>query len=326
MTVIIDDALMLDTELSLTLGKRTMNHPEPGQVLLRLEWAGVCGSDLHVLRTGDWVSAWPATLGHEVVGVVEECPGNELAVGSRVVLDSRMPCGTCEGCRRAKNLCERMRWLGEGMPGGFQRRAVFAVDQVVMCPEELEPALAVLGEPLAVAMHAVTRAGVLPDRVLILGYGPVGALVHAEIIRRNPDALVSVIEPLASRTLMARAAGAEVMVETTDMTWPLVVDAAGHSSSLSEGVHLLETGGVLLLVGLAHHPATIVPQDLTERSLTVIGSNGFVDELPQALRMLTSRPDSYRWLITDSISLEEAPRRLSVMSQVPVAGKLVIAL
>ncbi len=67
-------ALLLDRELTLRTGPRELPEPKPGEVLVRVEWAGVCGSDLHVLRTGDWVSYWPATLGHEVAGTVEHCP------------------------------------------------------------------------------------------------------------------------------------------------------------------------------------------------------------------------------------------------------------
>lgn len=326
MTTSTHEALLLDQELVLQLGTRQEQEPIPGQVLLRLEWAGVCGSDLHVLRTGDWVSDWPATLGHEVVGVVEKCPGGELEIGTRVVVDSRMPCGQCTGCAKAKNLCENMRWIGEGMPGGFQRRATFEVAQVIECPSSLEPALAVLAEPLAVSIHAVSRLGHVPDRVLILGYGPVGALVHTELSRINPSVQVTVSEPNSSRKLMAKAAGACVADFADGDTWPAVVDASGHASSLPEGLGHLESGGTLLLVGLAHQDVAISPQSLTERSLSVIGSNGFDDELPQAILHLSSTPDSYRWLVTDSITLDEAPARLSSLNERPVAGKLVIAL
>ena len=326
MSALTETALLLNEQLVLTLGARTVPDPRPGQARVRLEWAGVCGSDLHVLRTGDWVSQWPATLGHEIVGVVEECPGGELAAGTRVVVDSRMPCGDCRGCARSPHLCDSLRWVGEGMPGGFQRRAVFNIGQVVPCPAALESALAVLAEPLAVAMHAVTRAGAIPDRALIMGYGPVGALVHAELSRRRPDIEVTVAEPLAIRQQMAQAASADLLDVGDDQRWPLVVDAAGYRTSLPDAIERAEKGATILLVGLAHHEVGVVPQVITEHSLTIVGSNGFADELPQAIDALVRDPATFRWLITDSILLEEAVPRLAELLEIPAAGKVVVAL
>ena len=112
------DALMLDQQLNVVLGMRELPAPQPGQALIRVAWAGVCGSDLHVLKTGAWVAYWPATLGHEVAGVVQECPGDEFAPGTTVVVDSRLPCAKCAGCQTAPSLCERMQWLGEAIPAG----------------------------------------------------------------------------------------------------------------------------------------------------------------------------------------------------------------
>jgi D-arabinose 1-dehydrogenase-like Zn-dependent alcohol dehydrogenase len=83
---VITAALLLDEQLALCLGTRQLPPPLTGEALVRVLWAGVCGSDLHVLRTGEWVNYWPATLGHEVVGVVQECTGAEVAPGTVVVV------------------------------------------------------------------------------------------------------------------------------------------------------------------------------------------------------------------------------------------------
>jgi threonine dehydrogenase-like Zn-dependent dehydrogenase len=202
-------ALLLDRDLSLRLGERELPAPGPAELLVRVEWAGVCGSDLHVLRTGDWVTSWPATLGHEVTGVVEASPGGEPPAGTRVVIDSRVPCGTCPGCAAGPQLCEHLGWFGEACPGGFASHVLVPAGRVAACPDDLEPAVAVLAEPLAVAMHAVSRVSEPPGRAVILGYGPIGALVHLELTRRWPQTAVSVVEPVAVRRQLAEAFGAE---------------------------------------------------------------------------------------------------------------------
>lgn len=322
------EALLVDKTLSIRLGRRELEPPRAGEALLAMEWAGVCGSDLHVLRTGAWVTQWPATLGHEAVGRVVACPGQEFDEGALVVLDSRVPCGSCPGCRRAANQCESLRWVGEAFPGGFQRHAVLPVSQLVPCPEGMESAIAVLAEPLAVAIHAVNRAGDLSQRILILGYGPVGALVHTEISLRRPDAHVFVIEPLIERAQLASAAGAHVLGEApvTPSSWPLVFDAAGYAGALADAIGFSANGGTVVLVAVGHSDVVVTPQEITERALTISGSNGFDDELPLAIDRLHANPDRYRWLITESILLEEAPARLGTLSSSPSVGKVVIRL
>lgn len=256
------DALMLAEDLSLTVGSRDHADPVPGEALVRVEWAGVCGSDLHVLSSGAWVTEWPATLGHEVVGIVP-------------------------------------------------------------CPEHVEPELAVLAEPLAVAMHAVGKIAEVPDHCLLLGYGPIGALCHLELTRRRPDVRVTVREPMPARRRLADALGAEPD-PGADGAWPLVVDAAGYGGSLLDGVRLTRNGGRLLLVALNDREVPISSTVLVEKSLTVIGAHGFDRELPQALDLLAAEPARYRPLITDAVLLEEAPARLRSLAERPVAGKLVI--
>ena len=101
-----------------------------------------------------------------------------------------------------------MSWLGEARAGGLRPPSGGPGDSLVTCPPDLEPAIAVLAEPLAVAMHAVSRLTRRPDDALVLGYGPIGALVHLELVRRWPDLAVSISEPAADRRRLGLALGA----------------------------------------------------------------------------------------------------------------------
>ena len=317
-------ALFLAEDLTLTLGQREVEAATSGQAQIRIEFAGVCGSDLHVLRTGDWVSTWPAVLGHEIIGVVTECPGGELGIGTRVVVDSRVPCDQCEGCESAANLCENLAWVGEIVPGGYETHAVFPVTSLHPCPPELEPGIGVLAEPLAVAMHGVLRIHEPADMALILGYGPIGALVHAEIQRLWPECEVSVREPLAQRQSLAESFGADTHPQQG--RWPLVIDAAGYPTSLADAVDLTVHGGSVLAIAIPHGPVTLDAQGLVERSIALIGSVGFCDELPEAISVLADNPERYRALVTEAVLLEEAAERLTTMNTNPAAGKVVIRL
>jgi threonine dehydrogenase-like Zn-dependent dehydrogenase len=335
-------ALLLERDLSLRVGERELAEPAPGELLVEVDWAGVCGSDLHVLRSGDWVTDWPATLGHEVTGRVAASPGGQLASGTRVVVDSRVACGACPGCATGPHLCESLAWFGEACPGGFASHVLVPAGRVAPCPADLEAAIAVLAEPLAVAMHAVSRAGFGPgptaagsgaspagggpERVTIAGYGPIGALVHLEIARRWPGAAVTVVEPVAARRQLAAALGAGLAGTITETGRPpqLVVDAAGYPGSLRDAIAGCARGGAVLVVALGHQPEPLLPAELAERELTLAGSNGFAGELSQAVAALAADPDRYRPLVTEAIVLDEAPRRLRELLTQPAAGKVVI--
>lgn len=319
-------ALLLDRDLTLRVEDVPDPRPSAGEVLVEVSWTGVCGSDVHVLGSGDWVTDWPAVLGHEVCGRVLECPGGELAPGEPVVLDSRVPCGKCQGCARAANLCDELAWLGECRPGGFQERVVVPVTSAVPVPAELPLDVAVLAEPLAVAGHAMRRttaSGGATGPCLVLGGGPVGQLVS--LLAADAGAAVHVVEPDPRRRLLAAALGAAVSpCIPAGTSWHTVIDAAGYATSLPDAVDTVRRGGVVTVVALAHEPVELVPARFVERSATLVGSSGFDDELPWALRTLASDPATYRPLVTEALDLEEAPARLARWRTDPPTGKVVI--
>lgn len=316
-------ALLLNQDLSLRLGERDIPVAQLGEVLLRVEWAGVCDSDVRVHMTGAGVSYWPATLGREMVGIVESCPGNELVVGTRAVIDSRVPCGDCVDCGEDTSRCENLGWVGEVCPGGFQGHLLIAVDRVVACPPELEPSIAALAEPLAVAMHAVKVVTEEPRQVRIIGYGPIASLVHREIGRRWPRAFVSVVEPTPQRRQIARAFGA--VIEDEDyLVAPaqLVVDATGYSTSLLDAIRNCANGGTVLVVGVGQEPVAFVPAGLVARQVAMVAMNSFTGELPDAVAALTANADRYRPAVTEAVVLEEAVERLGALTNSPLAGEL----
>ncbi len=320
-------ALLLDESLQLRLGSRDVAAPMPGEALVRIEWAGVCGSDLHAMRSGAWIEYWPAVLGHEIVGVIESCPNAELGVGTRVVVDSRLPCRRCDGCTRAFNQCQNLAWVGEKRPGGYERYATFDVASLHTCPTTMEPPIAVLAEPLAVALHAVNAIGQAPDRVLILGHGPIGALAQLVVRSRWPQTSVFVIEVNPERRQLAAAFGAVVVAgEASGESWPVVLDTAGYAGSLLDALSRVQNGGRVVLVALAHQPVELLPADLVEHAVTLIGVNGFDNELPQAIELLAKDADTYRPVITEALLLEEAADRLRGLDASPAVGKVVIQL
>jgi 2-desacetyl-2-hydroxyethyl bacteriochlorophyllide A dehydrogenase len=322
-------AFLLEQDLSMSIGTRELPTPGADEVLIKVEWAGLCGSDLHVMRTGAWVVSWPATLGHEVYGRVVEAPeGTGLIGGEAVVVDSRIPCRTCPECTSGTpSRCHQIQFVGEARPGGFAERCVLPARMLTVVPDELEGSTAVLAEPLAVVLHALSHLVEEPRRAVILGHGPVGALVHAELRRRHPDAEVDVAEPASLRSSLARAFGGRAVASATDLpsaAYDLVVDASGYAGSLVDAIRLGAHTGQILLLGLGDHPVPVSPIDIVERRLRITGSNAFVSELPDAVGLLVREGWRYEPVVTDAIELGELPDTARRQLSAPNAVKVLV--
>lgn len=305
-------ALLMDRDLALRVGERELPAPDAGELLVEVAWAGICGSDLHVMRTGDWVAYWPATLGHEVAGRVAESRDPAFPVGTPVVLDSRIPEPAGDGTLRADRFSPGLQWLGEARPGGFAEAVVVPSVSARAVPESLDLADAVLTEPLAVARCALDLVRATPSRVLVIGHGPIGALSHVEARRRWPDARITVTEPDARRAGLARELGADAVGSLDDSPYDLVVDAAGHPESLAGAVRHAAHGGTVLLVALGHAPSGVTPAEIVERGLTLIGSVGFDDHhLDDAIAALHAAPARYRAIVTHRVPLPGLPAFLA---------------
>lgn len=180
-------AIVIHAAHDLRIEERDPVAPGPGEVRLRLAVGGVCGSDLHYYHHGGFgliTLREPMILGHEVSAVVAELgPGvSGLRLGDLVAVSPSRPCGTCRYCGQGmQNQCLNMRFYGSAMPfphiqGAFRQELVADAGQCVPAVG-LTPAEAAMAEPLAVALHAVGRAGALVGkRVLVTGCGPIGCL------------------------------------------------------------------------------------------------------------------------------------------------------
>ena len=330
MSLLSTPALLLDSDLTFAIGERDLPELASDETLVRVRWAGVCGSDLHVVRTGDWVQAWPATLGHEICGTVEiTSPDSELQSGDVVVADSRVPCGACRSCvERDPDRCEAIGFVGEVRPGGFARHCVLPTKLLHRVPVSLrDSATAVLSEPLAVAVHALSLLRSEPREVLVIGHGPVGALTHIELRRQFPDAIVDVAEPTELRASLARALGAKAFSSASELTgqrYDTVIDAAGYAGSLSESLSFVRPRGQILVLAISRRAVKVTPADLVEAEICVLGSNAFTRELPEAIALLAAEAWRYEPVITDAVSLAELPAVIRRQLARPEAIKVVV--
>lgn len=244
-----------------------------GQALVKIMEIGVCGSDIHVYHGEHPFTSYPVTQGHEVSGVIEKLgDGVEgLKVGQKVTIQPQVVCGECWPCRNGKyNLCESLKVMG------FQATGVasefFAVDaeKVTPLPEEMSLEEGAMIEPLAVAVHAVRRAGDVTGKdICVLGAGPIGILV-AQAAKGLGAGRVMVTDVSGLRLEKAKECGADMVVNTRERDFgeafvelfgpdkaDVIYDCAGNDVTMGQAIKYARKGSTIILVAVFAKMASV---------------------------------------------------------------------
>jgi L-iditol 2-dehydrogenase len=309
-----------------------VSFPEPevghGEVLVRVEACGICGSDIHGYdgHTGRRVP--PLVMGHEASGVVAEVGAGVTAFrpGDRVTFDSTVYCGACFFCRKGDvNLCDNRNVLGVSC-GDYRRHGAFAefvaVPEYIVyrLPESLGFEQAAMIESVSIAFHAVNRTPLkLGQSVVVVGAGMIGQLVIQTLRRAGCGKLIAV--DLDDRKLeLARQFGADdainakspdVQAQVLDLTEgrgaDLAFEVVGASASFNTAVTSLRKGGSLTLVGNLAPKVEMPLQQVVTRELTLIGVCASSGEYPACIDMMARGQIDVRPFISAYAPLEEGP-------------------
>lgn len=247
-------------------------------VLIRVEAAGICGTDLHILE-GTHASAPPVILGHEYVGYVVRCGSSveNFKIGDFVAVDPNIKCGICNLCRKGYlNMCRNMTTLGIFINGGFAEYSVVPAKQLHLLPRDLSPRRAVLFEPLSCVLHGLEKvkpqAG---ENVLIYGGGAIGCLFTAMCVRGGAN--VAVVESNKLRHSFIKAMGGVALLpedQGSGEQFDLIIDAAGAPSVVPQMIRKAREGARLLLFGQQNMDARaeINPTLANQKELKIFGS------------------------------------------------------
>jgi (R,R)-butanediol dehydrogenase/meso-butanediol dehydrogenase/diacetyl reductase len=322
-----------------------VDHPVPevgpGDVLVEVSHCGVCGTDLHMVLDG---MGRPNTIaGHEysgrVVRVGEGVTG--WAPGDLVVGGATPGCGTCRPCReRRPSLCEeRMQLAGGGVEGAFAEFTRVEAGALVRVPDELPLRTAALAEPLAVALHALTRGAIRPgDRILVTGAGPLGLLLIAALRARGIRDITA-SEPAPARRDRAAKVGADVVVEPEALEAPAmpfaVVDApfdvafecSGNPRAMESALGQLRAGGTLVLVGTGMRRPTLDHNRILLNELVVTGAYDYdTGGVEDAIKMLKSgRLPAEHLIESEDVPLEGLRDAIDRLAAGELAGKVMIS-
>lgn len=314
-----------------------IDEPElkPGSVKVKVEWCGICGTDLHEYEdganfapaeghphplTGETV---PIVFGHEFAGVVAEvADGVEgLSVGDRVAVEPLIACGECEACQRGDyNLCPRYGFIGlSGGGGGFAEYVVVENPKMVHPLGDIPTDIGALVEPLAVAHHAVRRSGAKAgDSALVSGAGPIGLFI-ALILKGIGVENVYVSEISNIRKNMAKDAGATELIDpskedvaervrelTDGRGVDIAFEAVAVSQSLQAVLDATRNGGTVVNVSIWSRNADVNLFGLTMREINLVGSSAYANDHAEVIKLLQEgKLGNVEQFITGRIAAED---------------------
>ncbi len=294
----------------------------PGEVVVRTQAVGLCGTDLKAYLRGHPYFKPPCVLGHEFTGVVHEIGQGveQFALGDRVVAAPYLECGVCERCRAGiGELCQNKAFVSGALqeyillPSPIAERATF------LLPEHVSDSTGSLAEPLACVMNGIERASVGPeDSVLVVGGGPMGALLGIVAQSKTPRVLIS--EVSQARLSMLTALGLTTVDPTSGSLGDRLAEAfgaraaskvliaVGIQSVAEEALAWTAPGGTALLFGGLPKDAQLAVDAFAihYQEVSLVGSFGFRrDHFRAAVTWLSEHTSQADALVTDVVSFEE---------------------
>jgi alcohol dehydrogenase len=279
--------------------------PGPGDLVVRVDAVGICGSDMHAYLGHDARRVPPLILGHEAAGSVVE----GAAAGRRGVINPLVACGECDDCLGGRaNICTARKLIGLNYAGAFAERVAVPEQNLIPIPDDMDAAHAALTEPAATALHAVALAGRASWRpldeaeALVIGGGSIGLLTALMLAHRGCRRIVlAETNPLRRET--ARRAGAfQVVDPTTDGVeenhFDLVMDAVGGAASRRAAVSAVRPGGVIVHIGLMDNEGGMDVRKMTLSEVTFIGTYTYtpVDFRATVQKLYTGALGSLDWI------------------------------
>lgn len=266
--------------------------PGPGEILVRVLAASVCGTDVHIERWDPWAQENfgppPMTFGHEMAGVVvARGPGaTRIAVGELIAAETHWVDWTCYQCRTGRaHVCQHMRILGVHVPGSFAEYVVLP-EVNAWVSEGLEPEIAALQEPLGNAVHAAFVEEVAGQTAVVTGCGPIG-LMSIGVLKMAGARAVYATDVNPERLAMAGTMGADLALdaredvvsrlraETDGNGVDIVLEMSGSAAALHQGLAAVTNGGRVSLLGTHAVPATLdLSQEIIFKGLRVYGITG----------------------------------------------------
>ena len=303
---------------------REVERPKllPDQVLIKIRRIGICGSDIHVYHGTHPYTGYPIVQGHEVSGVIAEIGENVtgLNMGEQVVFLPQITCGTCFSCcNHREHICDHLKVIGFQSNGAAQEYFPVDANKVLKTPPGVSPDHAAMIEPLAVAVHALSRFGDVTGRsVLVLGAGTIGNLV-AQSARAMGALKVMITDISEYKLSKARACGISTAVNPLQVNLgeaigedlgpdkaDMIFECVGVQDTISQAIENARKGSFIVVVGVYGQKTAIDLGLIQDREITISGTLMYQKrDYEQAISLIDGGSINLEAMITHRFPFDE---------------------
>ncbi len=313
----------------LRIEEKPVPVPEKGQVLIKVDWAGICGTDRHEYEGPNFIPVKkphrltgrtaPLTLGHEFSGRIEQL-GEGVSgwnIGDRVTANGSLTCHVCEACKSGRyNICQKLGFLGVGNDGAFADYVIVDADKLFAIPEGVTQRAAAVAEPLACGIHATHLLGDITGRdVVIIGPGIIGlsAFFGAKyagagriLVSGIGDYRKELIEKYGGTYVDSSKVNLEEFVSewTGGKLADVVYECIGAEVTLDQAIHISKPGAKIMVMGVFGKKPVVDMNTLQEAERVIYTSQAHVNEIAEALAFLDEGKINADELITREVTLE----------------------
>lgn len=323
-------SVVIERPGELQLQDRPLPEPTAGEVRVKVKYASICGSDVHIWHGHNPFARYPRVIGHEFFGLIDATGSgvDSARIGERVAVDPVVSCGHCYPCSIGRpNVCSELQVIGVHRDGGFSEYAIVPAANAYVLPQAIPDTLASLVEPFTIAANISAFLKPVPDDVaLIYGAGPMGLTAIQVLKGVYKVKTVIVADRLEERLTMARENGADQalnnsatpLAEQLNGVQPtLIIDAACHPTILSEAAALASPAGRIGLLGFSGEACTLTQQSLTSKELSLFTSRLNSHRFPQVIAWMEQGLIQPEKLVTHTLPLSQIEQAMTLFEKDP---------
>lgn len=299
---------------------------EAGWATIKVDYCGICGTDLNIYGGEHPRAKGPLVMGHEFAGTLVDHP--DMKAGTPVTVRPILSCGTCEPCTKGfSHVCENLKLIGIDRDGAMAEYVNAPIDEIIPLPEGISTKHGALVEPLAVGVHAVRESDFKPgDQVVVFGAGPIG-MCTAVALQLLGARKVIIVEVQEYRLQLAQRIGFSVINPIEDHVIDkirsymggtladLVFDCAAHPSVAEALVGVTKVRGQIVLVGTYKKPAALDLQNITFKEISVKGTRVYTKKDYEIALDLLVKDYDFEQLITHEIQLHDIQSGIEMLQQ-----------
>lgn len=314
---------------------RWVDYPEKkeNEVLIKVNAAGICGSDIGAFRGTNPLVTYPRIIGHEVIGIVikqgKGMPKN-IKEGDRVIVDPYIYCGHCYPCSVGRtNCCEHLKVIGVHIDGAMQEVVAHPAHLIHKIPDNVPSEMAPLAEPLTIALHALHRAKLSSgEHIAIIGAGAIGLMAALSALRYQ--AIPILIDIVDERLQYAKTLGVEHVINASKTSVvetikavthgtmaQVVVEASGANSAIRETLDLASFAGRIAFTGWPKQETSLPTNLITFKELDLRGSRTSAGEFQEALQLLSTLDINPEVIVSKVVDIDEVPTAVKELDQYP---------